>query len=422
MTKEPQLQGEDESSTLHGHYNSDGAPEGELSDVISNLNLNDYEEKDKPQEQQTEPCGRSDASQKELERRLVAEKKMAELQKLLADSQAENVRLNREKMDTKRLHVLELRKTGDQILVLIDADGSVFNPGLIQLGKKGGEKAADMLIAGIRKDLPNHLVVDDSITVLAFQWFEGVCKRLVDNNFCDPRSFHEFVEGFTGARAGFAMIHVNAKADEAEKKIKYHLQNAMRSRSIYKKVYFAGCHDHGYIPALEKYAKLPHLRDKLILLLARSDTSRTYNVLMKSLRPMRITELFHPNNIPYVWQKSHTTGQGASSAPAVPPNPPLTPDLPLTQTQGTHPTGAPQVPASHSTQVPPHGASTTLVNIQDDTGTTCTSISQPQSASPGEDRFTSDLTQGPKKRKRTDGYETRSVTPTEPSYRSSPTC
>ncbi|KAF6760706.1 hypothetical protein DFP72DRAFT_1165865 [Ephemerocybe angulata] len=373
---EPKLQGDEESPTTHGYYNSDGALEGELSDVISNLNLND-EEKNMPQEEQAELCGRSDASQKELERRLVAEKKMAELRKWLADAQARNGRLNRELMETKRLYVLELRKTGHQILVLIDADGSVFNPRLIQLGRKGGKIAADKLIAGVQDNLPDDLVMGESITAFAFLCFERVCKRLIDNGFRKAAgSFREFVKGFTGAQPGFSMIHVNAKKDEADEKIKHHLQKAMESRDIYK-VYFAGCHDHGYLPALQKYAKLPHLRDKLILLRARSDTSRGYNDLMKSLRPMRITELFHPDNIPNVRPKpakepsSHTTGQEASSAP------------------GTDPTGAlSQVPASHSIQVPPHGASATVINSQDDTGTTCASISQPQSASPGEETRT----------------------------------
>ncbi|OJJ53604.1 hypothetical protein ASPSYDRAFT_162809 [Aspergillus sydowii CBS 593.65] len=188
-----------------------------------------------------------------------------DLQKLLGQFQFLLDSYNRLKSDYEeekegRERYKRLAKTQERnpfVLVLVDGDGYLFKDYLIKAGHQGGVKAAQLLNESI-KDLVHERLGTQAdecrIMVRIYSNILGLSKSLARLGLVgkEARSFSIFAGGFTAAQDLFDYVDAGDKKEGADYKIR-EMFRLFADNNQCKHIFFAGCHDTGYLSLLTPY-------------------------------------------------------------------------------------------------------------------------------------------------------------------------
>ncbi|KAF2836674.1 hypothetical protein M501DRAFT_1018561 [Patellaria atrata CBS 101060] len=142
------------------------------------------------------------------------------------------------------------------VLVLVDGDGYVFNDHLILAGPEGGINAGQLLNAAVRDSLA-RLDVDANecrIMVRVYANLSGLSRTLAKRKLIptDKRSLAPFVAGFNRSQDFFDFVDADEKKEGADFKIR-ELFKLFADNSQCKHIFFAGCHDVGFLSLLTPF-------------------------------------------------------------------------------------------------------------------------------------------------------------------------
>lgn len=142
------------------------------------------------------------------------------------------------------------------VLVLVDGDGYIFNDDLVRANAEGGSNAAQMLNSCIRECLPTVVRNSDQcrIMVRIYANLAGLSKALSKAKLVGPekRSLAPFAASFTRSQDLFDFIDADDKKEGADFKIR-EMFRLFAENSQCKHIFFAGCHDTGYLSLLTPY-------------------------------------------------------------------------------------------------------------------------------------------------------------------------
>lgn len=140
------------------------------------------------------------------------------------------------------------------VLVLIDGDGYVFNENLVSKGIDGGRNAAQLLHESIKNSLQIKGLDHCQIMVRVWANLAGLSKTLHKAGLVGPekRSMAPFVASFNRSYGLFDYVDAGEWKENADFKLRAML-NLYAENSQCKHIYFAACHDGGYISDLTTY-------------------------------------------------------------------------------------------------------------------------------------------------------------------------
>ncbi|KAK0741915.1 hypothetical protein B0T21DRAFT_121554 [Apiosordaria backusii] len=177
----------------------------------------------------------------------------------------------------QRIHALEgqletailandqVKNTNSYVVVLIDGDGLIFKPELIQQGLAGGKKAAYALRSAILGQCGPH---GNEIGVLAQVYLNlaGLSKAMRRDGCLDNESnLKEFSLGFTQAKATFDFVDVGHGKERADNKIKEMTKWHLRNHNC-KQVILGISHDAGYAPFLDELFQEDSVQHQITIL------------------------------------------------------------------------------------------------------------------------------------------------------------
>ena len=150
------------------------------------------------------------------------------------------------------------------VLVLIDGDGYVFDDDLVSNGADGGQKAAALLNAAITGSLRSRGLEHCRIMVRVYANLSGLSKVLSTVKLAGPekRSLAPFVSSFNRSNDLFDFVDAGELKENADFKIKALFRHFVEIAQC-RHIYFAGCHDVGYISELTPHA---NNRDRITLI------------------------------------------------------------------------------------------------------------------------------------------------------------
>ncbi|KFA50981.1 hypothetical protein S40293_07268 [Stachybotrys chartarum IBT 40293] len=140
------------------------------------------------------------------------------------------------------------------VLVLVDGDGYVFQDTFVRDGADGGSKAAKQLITSIRSSLGPKGLDNCDIMVRVYANLVGLSKILSKNGLIGPekRSLAPFTAGFNRSHGLTDFVDAGELKENADFKLRAMLQLYADNLQC-KHIYFAGCHDVGYVADLTPY-------------------------------------------------------------------------------------------------------------------------------------------------------------------------
>ncbi|KAM0520542.1 hypothetical protein ACHAPE_002936 [Trichoderma viride] len=149
------------------------------------------------------------------------------------------------------------------VLILVDGDAYVFHESLVSDGAEGGRTAAQLLTESIMDSLKAKDLEHCQIMVRVYADIAGLSKTLSKARFVGPekRSLAPFVAGFNRSHGLFDFVDVGEWEETADLKLRAAL-NLYATNPQCKHIFFAGCHDSGYIADLTTYSGI---RDRFTL-------------------------------------------------------------------------------------------------------------------------------------------------------------
>ncbi|THW40676.1 hypothetical protein D6D21_06710 [Aureobasidium pullulans] len=178
------------------------------------------------------------------------------------------------------------------VLVLVDADGYVFEDSLIKGGAEGGVRAANLLHDTIRDRLSRYgrEYENCKVMVRAYTNLAGLSKTLARAGLAgnEARSLSPFCSNFTRAHDLFDFVDAGDKKENADNKIREMFRLFIENNQC-KHIFFAGCHDTGYLNLLTPYIG----KNDKITLVHGSSFSPEFNRL--GLNIDSLNGLFHNN-------------------------------------------------------------------------------------------------------------------------------
>jgi len=149
------------------------------------------------------------------------------------------------------------------VLVLVDGDGYIFDDDLVSNGAEGGQRAAHLLHESIMASLRARGLDHCRVMVRVYTNLVGLSKVLSKIKLCgaEKRSLAAFAANFTRSNELFDFVDAGELKENADSKIRALFRQFVDNTQC-RHIYFAGCHDVGYINEL-----LPHKnnRDKITL-------------------------------------------------------------------------------------------------------------------------------------------------------------
>lgn len=154
--------------------------------------------------------------------------------------------------------------------VLIDGDGAKFSTELLRAQEPGGREAARRLNQAVRNYLkeidPEHGTDVTTVVVSVWANLKFLSRALyVDGAISNTNHMMEFAEGFSRSRAEFDFVNVGRGKENADNKLRKMLDFYYNNIQC-KKIFFAGCHDTGYIHDLEEKRGTDEARRRIVLL------------------------------------------------------------------------------------------------------------------------------------------------------------
>lgn len=140
------------------------------------------------------------------------------------------------------------------ILVLVDADGYVFHDSLIQAGSDGGSLAAQLLNDTIRDSLRRKGLEHCEIVVRVYANVAGLSKALAKVGLAGPhsRSLTPFIASFNRSYPLTDFVDAGELKENADFKLRG-LLRLYAGNAQCKHIFFAACHDAGYVSELTQY-------------------------------------------------------------------------------------------------------------------------------------------------------------------------
>jgi hypothetical protein len=149
------------------------------------------------------------------------------------------------------------------VLVLVDGDGYIFDDDLVSNGAEGGQRAAHLLDESIKASLRMRGLENCRVMVRVYTNLVGLSKVLSRLKLCgaEKRSLAAFAANFTRSNELFDFVDAGELKENADSKIRALFRQFVDNTQC-RHIYFAGCHDVGYINEL-----LPHKnnREKITL-------------------------------------------------------------------------------------------------------------------------------------------------------------
>jgi hypothetical protein len=108
-------------------------------------------------------------------------------------------------------------------VVLIDADGMIFQDDLIKAGEEGGRKASGLLHSAVvnyvQREAP-HIPTDVKVLCRVYANVRGLADVLLRIGVIDDANiFEQFTGGFTRGKVLFDFVDVGPGKDRADEKI-----------------------------------------------------------------------------------------------------------------------------------------------------------------------------------------------------------
>jgi hypothetical protein len=156
------------------------------------------------------------------------------------------------------------------VAVLIDGDGAKFTSELLQARDTGGREAARRLnqaVCHYLKETDPELCLDNaSVVVNIWANLGGLAKTLLhDGSIKTTEQMSEFAEGFSRNRAEFDFVNVGRGKENADNKLR-RMFNFYYNNIQCRKIFFAGCHDTGYVHDLEEKRGTGESERRIVLL------------------------------------------------------------------------------------------------------------------------------------------------------------
>ncbi|KAK4180728.1 hypothetical protein QBC36DRAFT_15424 [Triangularia setosa] len=177
----------------------------------------------------------------------------------------QRIRALETQLETSILANDQIKNTNSYVVVLIDGDGLIFKPELIQQGLAGGKKAAYALRSAILGQCGPH---GSEIGVLAQVYLNlaGLSKAMRrDGCLENEHSLKEFTLGFTQAKATFDFVDVGHGKERADNKIKEMTKWHLRNHNC-KQVILGISHDAGYAPFLDELFQEDSVQNQITIL------------------------------------------------------------------------------------------------------------------------------------------------------------
>ncbi|KAM0426461.1 hypothetical protein ACHAPT_008152 [Fusarium lateritium] len=139
-------------------------------------------------------------------------------------------------------------------LVVIDGDGYIFDEHFVSTGEEGGSRAAKQLIDSVKSSLHRKGLESCEVMVRVYANLVGLSKSLCKNGLCgaEKRSLSSFVAGFNRSYGLADFIDAGELKENADFKLKAILR-LYADNAQCKHIYFAACHDVGYVSDLTPY-------------------------------------------------------------------------------------------------------------------------------------------------------------------------
>ncbi|KAH8755032.1 hypothetical protein F5883DRAFT_430788 [Diaporthe sp. PMI_573] len=140
------------------------------------------------------------------------------------------------------------------VLVLVDADGYVFNDDLVAAGQEGGTQAAKLLNDTIKASQRKKGLDHCETMVRVYANVAGLSKALAKANLlgADKRSLAPFIANFNRSYGLTDFVDAGEFKENADFKLREMLRLYAENAQC-KHIYFAACHDAGYVSQLTAY-------------------------------------------------------------------------------------------------------------------------------------------------------------------------
>ncbi|GJC88086.1 hypothetical protein ColLi_10924 [Colletotrichum liriopes] len=140
------------------------------------------------------------------------------------------------------------------VAVLVDGDGYIFDESLYKNGADGGSRAAQSLIEAIKASLERKGLEGCDIVLRIYANVAGLSKTLYKVGLAgaEKRSIGPFIAGFNRTYGLADFIDAGEVKENADFKLRACLQ-LYAANAQCKHVYFAACHDSGYVSELKLY-------------------------------------------------------------------------------------------------------------------------------------------------------------------------
>lgn len=141
------------------------------------------------------------------------------------------------------------------VLVLVDGDGYVFDDDLVGSGPEGGANTAQSLDTVVKSSLRAKGLDNCRIMVRIYANLSGLSKALSKVKLAGPekRSLIPFVANFNRSNELFDFVDAGELKENADFKIRAMFRQFVENPQC-KHIYFAACHDVGYISELTPYS------------------------------------------------------------------------------------------------------------------------------------------------------------------------
>ncbi|KAH8434157.1 uncharacterized protein LDX57_011795 [Aspergillus melleus] len=196
--------------------------------------------------------------------------------------QSENLQIELEhERESRTRYQLELRKLREEkkaldytinkepyVVVLVDGDGAIFHDDLLRDPQKGAPEAALRLRQAVRSHLKDTPLGTEQVPVIVriFVNLTGLAKSLCTAKVIEQEAHMRlFAELFTNSRAEFDFVNVGHGKENADSKMRKMLTHYYNNFQC-KKIFFAGCHDNGYLHELREHEGDFEAKERIILL------------------------------------------------------------------------------------------------------------------------------------------------------------
>ncbi|KAL7924344.1 hypothetical protein ACQKWADRAFT_286485 [Trichoderma austrokoningii] len=218
------------------------------------------------------------------------------------DSESEaRRRLQKAVQENKEWKERQEKRSFVVVLIDADADGYVFRDKYLTMGEKGGEDAADALLAELQVYMRELTGVphDVDILVRAFANIGGLGRTLVrDGRLQDINHLRAFATGFSNRQVFFDFVDVGSGKERADYKIQENVKFFVDSPQCKHLVVACG-HDTGYAPFLGQFVGDKQVAQRITLLEGTPLPAAIKNLGLKKIRfPSVFNEVTQPTVSP----------------------------------------------------------------------------------------------------------------------------